>query len=94
MVNQEGHLLNQKGDPVMKCDGVMEFYAGRIRESLHYGFNSGSIMLDMAQRAILYDDCLEADEAVSLLRMVSDYRMKLYGEHWQDMNKEYEGEDI
>lgn len=68
----------------MTYEGVSEFYTGRIMASVNYGFRSGNAMLDMAQRAIMYDDCLEADEAVSLLRLVTEVRMKLYGKYFDE----------
>lgn len=68
----------------MTYEGVSEFYTGRIMAALDYGFRSGNEMLDMIQQAILYDDCLEADEALSLLRRVTEVRMKLYGKYFDE----------
>ena len=77
----------------MKYEGVSEFYTGRINSALNYSFRTGSDMLDMAQRAIMYDDCLEAEEAVSLLRLVTEVRMKLYSKYWNERPDYYPVEE-
>ena len=74
-------MMRGCGVYAMSCEGVYDFYVGRINSARSYGL-SGDAILDAVHRCAFWDSFLTEEESANIIKMCLEMHKKIMEDNY------------